>query len=147
MKRMCSFRHRQGGASLIEALIAILVFSMGILGTVGLLAYSVRASNDVRYRSEAANLAGAMVADMWTTKPAELDIKFGTGGSKLYTWQNRATALLPAPASGPPAVEVDLAQPGLSLQSRTVLVTVSWQLPGSSEVHSYLLTAQIGKNP
>jgi type IV pilus assembly protein PilV len=147
MKHVRNCKGRQGGASLIEALIAILVFSLGILGTVGLLAYSVRASNDVRYRSEAANLAGAIVADMWATRPTELDVKFGTGGTKLDTWQNKATALLPAPVSGPPLVEIDLAQPGLSLQSRTALVTVSWQLPGSNELHSYLLTAQIGKNP
>jgi type IV pilus assembly protein PilV len=140
-----SFRNGQGGNSLLEVLISILIFSMGILGTTALLANSVRASNDARYRSEAANLAGAMVADIWATAPAQVDAKFGTGGSRLDAWKVKAAALLPAADTNPPVV--DLAQPGLSLQSRTVVVTVFWQLPGSSELHSHMLTAQIGKNP
>ena len=45
---------RQGGFMLIEALIAILIFSIGILGIVGLQAAAVNQSTDARYRSEAA---------------------------------------------------------------------------------------------
>jgi len=41
---------------------------------------------------------------------------------------------------------VDLAQPGLSSQSRSVVVTVFWQLPGETVRHQVLVTAQIGKN-
>ena len=37
-------------------------------------------------------------------------------------------------------------QPGLSTQSRSVVVTMFWQLPGESGRHQLLLTAQIGKN-
>ncbi len=138
-------KNRQSGTSLLEVLIAILIFSLGILGTTGLLATSIRASNDARYRSEAANLAGAMVADMWATGPGQLDTEFGTSGTKLDAWKVKAAALMPSADTNPP--QVDLAQPGLSLQSRTVVVTVFWQLPGAKELHSYMLTAQIGKNP
>ena len=137
------FSH-QRGSYLLEALIAILIFSFGILGLIGLLASSIRITNDARYRSEAANLAGAMIADMWTMTAAEMDTQFASGGGKLTSWQDKARALLPSAATYPPTV--DLTQPGLSPESRTVVVTVFWQMPGETEKHQHLMTAQIGKN-
>jgi type IV pilus assembly protein PilV len=144
MKSAQRFRVGQRGSYLLEALITLLVFSFGVLGLVAALGNSVRATNDARYRSEAANLASAMVADMWTTTGAQLDAQFGGGGAKLIAWQTRAAALLPYAGANPPTI--DLTQPGLSSQSRTAIVTIFWQLPGASEVHQYILTAQIGKN-
>ena len=137
---------RQSGSYLLEGLIAILIFSFGILGLIGLLSSSIRITNDARYRTEAANLAGAMIADMWTMTATEMDAQFGSTGSKLRDWRTKAASLLPS-ATGANAPQVDLAQPGLSPQSRTVVVTVKWQLPGEAETHQYVMTAQIGKNP
>ena len=42
-----SLRSRQSGVMLLEALIAILIFSLGILGLVGMQASAVRASGTV----------------------------------------------------------------------------------------------------
>jgi len=136
---------RQDGSFLLEGMIALLIFAFGILGLIGLLAGSIRASNDARYRAEAIHLANGIVGDMWTTQAAALDTEFGTGGAKLTAWQTQAAALLPS-ATGTNAPQVDLTQPGLSLQSRSVVVTIFWQLPGETERHQVLLTAQIGKN-
>ena len=144
MKRATRPSNGQRGGYLLETLIAVILFSFGVLGLVGTLANSVRATNDARYRSEAANLAGAIVAEMWTTTPAQLDAQFGASGAKLTRWQNKTASLLPYAGTKPPSI--DLTQPGLSSQSRTVIVTVFWQLPGASELHQYILTAQIGKN-
>ena len=146
--RKRSFRQRhvlQDGSALLEALIAILIFSFGVLGLIGILAASVRATNDARYRAEAANLANALIGDMWATAANELDPQFGTGGPKLVAWQNYVATQLPS-ASGTNAPLVDLAQPGLSSQSRSVVVTVFWQMPGETARHQVLVTAQIGKN-
>ena len=133
------------GSALLEALVAILIFSFGVLGLIGILAGSIRATNDARYRAEAANLAHALVGDMWSTKAADLDAQFGTGGPKLSAWQTQVASLLPS-ATGANVPVVDLTQPGLSSQSRSVVVTVYWQLPGESARHQVLITAQIGKN-
>ena len=144
MESMKAFQKQQQGSLLLEVLIAVLLFSFGILGMVALLGNSIRASNDARLRSEAVNLAYGMVADMWSTDPAQLDAQFGPSGAKLITWQAKAVNLFPSASAHLPAV--DLTQPGLSLQSRTIVVTVFWQLPGATELHQYELTAQIGKN-
>jgi len=135
----------QRGSALLEALIAILVFSFGVLGLIGILAASVRATNDARYRAEAANLANALIGDMWATSATQLDPQFGTGGPKLVAWQNYVATQLPS-AAGANVPLVDLAQPGLSAQSRSVVVTVFWQMPGEAARHQVLVTAQIGKN-
>ena len=135
----------QRGVALLEALVAILIFSFGVLGLIGILAGSIRATNDARYRAEAANLANAVIGEMWATAAADLDAQFGTGGPKLATWRTQVAGLLPA-ASGANAPVVDLTQPGLSAQSRSVVVSVFWQLPGESVRHQVLITAQIGKN-
>jgi len=135
---------RQRGSYLLEALIAILIFAFGVLGLIGLLGSSIRVTNDARFRSEAANLASAMIADMWMMTADQMDTQFGTAGPKLGTWQTKAADLLPSAASHPPTVVLT---PGLSPESRDVVVTVFWQLPGDKELHQHLMTAQIGRNP
>ena len=47
----------EGGFFLIEALIALLIFTLGILGMIGMGATAVGAQSDARYRSDAATLA------------------------------------------------------------------------------------------
>jgi type IV pilus assembly protein PilV len=136
---------RQTGSYLLEALIAILIFAFGILGLVGLLGSSLRVTNDARYRVEASNLASSMIADMWTRSAAQIDAEFGTGGARLAAWQAKAEDLLPSAAANP--ITVNLPPAGLSAQSRTATVTVYWQMPGESELHRHMMSAEIGKNP
>jgi len=144
-KTMNAGRDLQKGSYLLEALVAVLVFSFGVLGLVGIVAQSVRATNDARYRAEAANLAAAVVGEMWATAAADLDTQYGTGGTKLAAWQTQVGGLLPS-ASGANAPQIDLTQPGLSSRARSVVVTVFWQLPGDSTRHQYVMSAQIGRN-
>ena len=135
----------QSGVALLEALIAILIFSFGVLGLIAILAGSIRATNDARYRAEAANLAQVLIGAMWSTRAADLDAQFGAGGPQLAAWQTQVANLLPQ-AIGSNVPIVDLSQPGLSTQSRSVVVTMFWQLPGEPGRHQLLITAQIGKN-
>jgi len=132
---------RQGGSYLLEALVAILIFAFGVLGLVGLLGSSIRVTNDARYRAEAANLANGMIAEMWTTTPANIVSEFGSSGTKLPAWTTKIAALLPGGYA--PAVTVE---DGFSTESKNVVVTIYWQLPGESTRHQHVMTAQIGKN-
>ena len=143
--RANGLRRMHEGSALLEALVAILIFSFGVLGLIGILAGSIRATNDARYRAEAANLANAVIGDMWATAPAELNPQFGPDGPRLIAWQSQVASFLPS-ASGDNALLIDLTQAGLSAQSRGVVVTVFWQLPGDTVRHQVLVTAQIGKN-
>jgi type IV pilus assembly protein PilV len=63
-------RALQSGASLIEVLVAILVFSLGILGAVGLQAAAIKMSTDAQQRAEATFLADQLLARMLIADPA-----------------------------------------------------------------------------
>lgn len=60
MKPVC----RQQGVVLIEALVAILIFSLGILGLVALGGQAVGAQSDAQYRTEASGLADAIAGEI-----------------------------------------------------------------------------------
>lgn len=53
---------RQRGSFLLEALMAMVIFAIGILGLVGLQGSGIAANTDIRYRIEAAQLAERMLA-------------------------------------------------------------------------------------
>lgn len=57
--------HRpQRGMMMIEALVAILIFSIGILGMISLGTVSVAAQSDAQYRTEAAALANEIASEI-----------------------------------------------------------------------------------
>ncbi len=51
---------------LLEALIAILIFSVGIVGVVGMQASTIKASRDAKFRADAGLLANELIGEMWT---------------------------------------------------------------------------------
>lgn len=53
--------NRQQGVFLLEALIAILIFSLGILGMMGIAGVSVASQSDAQYRTEASDAAQQVV--------------------------------------------------------------------------------------
>ena len=83
-----SFTHKQSGIMLIEALIAILIFSLGILTVIALQATSVRLTSDARIRTTATLLANRLIGQMWVSGDSIADIKtsFETGGSAYNAW-------------------------------------------------------------
>ena len=72
---------RQGGIALLEVLIAILIFSLGILAIVGVQTITVKQATDAKYRSEANLLVNQLIGAMWTSSrvPSDLQTQFNTG--------------------------------------------------------------------
>ncbi|HJV68323.1 type IV pilus modification protein PilV [Ideonella sp.] len=69
-------RRSRRGFTLIEVLVALLVFSFGILGLAGFQALVTRNSVEASERGRAALMANELVAAMWTarsTTPSEAD--------------------------------------------------------------------------
>ena len=60
-------RNQQSGVMLLEAMIAILVFSLGVLGIVGMQASAIAASRDAKYRTDAGLLANEIIGAMWSS--------------------------------------------------------------------------------
>lgn len=151
MSQSAPMRLRQSGILLLEALIAILIFSMGVLAIVALYANAAKLSGDAKYRSDASLLANQLIAEMWVgdRTPATLNTNFagagGTGGAAYTAWVARVQAVLPGVAANPPSVTVDTSSAPSATTGR-VIVTVFWKAPSEGDAmdaHSYIEIAQI----
>jgi type IV pilus assembly protein PilV len=146
-------RRAQQGAFLLEALIGILIFSLGILGIVGLQAQAIRITNDSEYRAEAVYLANSLISQMWADKRADLKTLYESpAGAKYGTFRTDVHNRLANGITGSvpePVVKVDSADlpAAVTKTSSVVQVQISWQLPGDTgPPHNYTTTGVIGQN-
>ena len=151
MKLKPSIRRAQQGAFLLEALIGILIFSLGILGIVGLQAQAIRFTNDSEYRAEAVYLANSLISQMWSDKRTTLRTNYDSvvGGPKYLLFKADVLSRLPgASIPGNPVVKVDTPDlpPAVTKTSSVVQVQIFWQMPGEPTQHSYITTGVVGQN-
>ena len=143
----------QRGAFLLEALIGILIFSLGVLGIVGLQARAIRFTNDAEFRAEAMYLANSLISQMWTDNRSQLKNKYDSvvGGAGYTAFKAKVhTALAGATIFPEPIVNVDGPLPlpqANSATSNVVQVKIFWQMPGDpvSLTHNYSTTGVIGQ--
>ena len=125
------------GSALIDAMIAIVVFSIGILGVVRLQSAAIGFSTDAKYRADAALLADALIGEMWSADPSTLAAQFtgssGAGGARYAAWNTRVTQI--PGGAGKVAFLTD----------GSVEVSVEWKAPGdqSGSVHRYVASTSI----
>jgi len=129
---------RERGVMLIEALIAILIFSIGILAIVGMQGVAIKSVSESKMRSEAALLASELIAQMWSDRGNIALYNYPGSGSvparlgKLTPptgWIGRV-ANLPGAADNLPKVTVPLpGTPAANASGATVKIEIFWQLP------------------
>jgi type IV pilus assembly protein PilV len=113
----------QEGVILLEALISILIFSLGVLALVGLQAVMIKNTSDSRFRADASYLAQQRVGQMWAADPATLSTFLETDtdiSSSLPS--GKRTVTQPSPGK--------------------FVVTITWQSPGEP-VHNVVTVANI----
>ncbi|MCW5576102.1 MAG: type IV pilus modification protein PilV [Burkholderiales bacterium] len=149
MKQIPIFPRLQKGVMLLEALIGILIFSVGILAMVGIQAAAFSASADAKNRADAAAFASDIISRIWMSVDRTSDasivtslnnFELNTGGSDcaftggqadntntaVTQWvsavTDSATGLLGATAG---MQQIDVSTADLN----RVTVTVCWQTP------------------
>jgi type IV pilus assembly protein PilV len=137
-------RRRASGAFLLEALVAIVVFAVGTLGLLELIAGAARESGNARWRDEAFTLAASTLSQMWTDDPATLDVRYDATNGAGYRALRAAAERLPGVGSGvnAPLVAVDTSIPG----RWRVAITVFWQQPGERRAHRALAAGMLPRN-
>lgn len=111
----------QQGSVLIEAMIAILIFSIGVLGIVGLQAAMIKNTSEAKYRADASYIAQQRIGMMWS----------GHDNLAAYLENNTdISTLLPGGTR-------TTAESGVQFT-----VTVTWQQPGETQ-HNFSTTASI----
>ncbi|WP_341645046.1 type IV pilus modification protein PilV [Thauera sp. SDU_THAU2] len=98
---------RQQGTTLIEALVAVVVLSIGLLGMAGLQANALKLNQTSMQRSQATILAYSILdqmrSDTAAAKAGDYDLAFDgepAEGSALETWLDEVTRSLGASARG-----------------------------------------------
>lgn len=112
----------QQGAILLESLIAMLIFSMGILALVGLQAAMVSNTSDAKYRSVASYVAQQKLGELWADPT---HIVATTAALPLDELPNGQYTMSHTPDSG------------------EVRITITWQAPGDTAVHNVTANARI----
>lgn len=114
-------RSSQQGVVILEALIAILIFSFGVLGIVGMQANMVKNTSDSKYRSDAGYIAQQRIGLMWadpSTQPAD-----GATASSVVGSLPNGNVMV-------------------SRAGSQFVVSVTWQQPGE-DLHTFRTTASI----
>jgi type IV pilus assembly protein PilV len=160
---------RQGGFFLIEALIAILIFSLGVLGLVAMGGAAIAAQSDAQYRTEAAALADEIASkislnvDRLNAGNAYADTTASIAAT-LAPFQHQPNGLNCAFNGGASADPVVLAwvtkvhSPGTGLPGATatsqqiridtanfnrISVTICWQAPQDKAVRQHTLITYV----
>jgi type IV pilus assembly protein PilV len=150
MKMPIDLANNQRGVMLLEALISILIFSIGILAIVGLQASSIKLASDSKYRSDASLLANRFIGQMWLANSSPSFVAdFSTGGTQYLAWYNSSVAAtLPVTGVSAPAVTiVQSSVAAASTVSSTVTIDIYWSVPGETAnttiVHRYNTRTEI----
>ncbi len=156
-----ALRRDQQGMTLIESMIAILIFSMGILALVGMYTSAVSRTTDSQYRIEAANHANRILGQIWANvdrstaanltatlqayqhQPGGGNCNFGGAASAnadVAAW----VAAITAPGTGLPGAGAATNQILVDTANfNRVTVTVCWRAPGDTYAHQHVVVANI----
>lgn len=115
----------QQGAVLLEALIAVLIFSLGVLALAGLQSTMIKNTDDAKYRAEASFIAQQKLGEIWVNAQ-------GLPNLAGYAQVDDPVASLP---DGLRTVAIDA--------NSLITVTVNWTLPGNDNMHTYTTNARI----
>lgn len=121
----------QTGVALIEVLVSILLFSLAILGLIGLQTRAISLSIDAEDRNRASLIANDIATAMWIGRTVVIDPEAGTP-----SWNDRASNLQ---AGGLPDGEVTITS---DAATRTADILITWRPPHrtASEQNSRLTT-------
>ena len=135
----------QRGATLIEGLISIAIFSLGIIGLGGLQTQLLAFNTQSQFRAQASYLSeellGLVVADranaacytMSATTPPSCANAIAQAAAE--DWRARVIATLPGAGTTPPAVTLGA--------DGTFGVTLLWQRPTEPTQHNFVSTTNL----
>lgn len=145
-----ALRQRQSGVTLLESLLAILIFSVGILALVALQSISVKATTESKFRADAGFLASQLIAEMWTDLPGTTtgqysinggaavgDCQFGGGAASVKTNRWLTTVKASLPGSRDDTIQV------ITGPNNLITINICWQPPGADAPRRYSAVTQI----
>lgn len=115
----------QTGVVLLEVLVAVLIFSIGILAVVGLQAAAIGSVTDAKYRVDASAIAEREIGRMWST---QANLVVGT-----------TTVAVPELPGG----QLSTSVAGAAATGWQVTLAVTWRPPNATADHRFDTVASI----
>jgi type IV pilus assembly protein PilV len=137
MKRRMQSPRSQQGVMLIEALVAILIFTLGIIALMGLQANSIVQVSQAKYRTDASYLANQIVGKMWVDQ-SNMSLYTSPSYPGRTDWDALVAATLPA---GTATIGVAPVPP--SIVPSLVTVTIQWKQPEDVVTRRYVAVANL----
>lgn len=123
------------GFALIEALIAIVIFSLGALGLLGLQVSMMKATSGAKFRADAAYLANDLVGTMWTDATNLAAYRDSCSShNPCRNWVAKVARTLP---QGNSVLTIDPA-------TGYVGITIRWTVPDEAQ-HSFNTSTSINR--
>lgn len=116
---------QQQGVVLLEALVAILIFSMGVLALVGLQAAMVKNTSDSRFRSEASFIAQKRIGIMWADPDNAAAYVEPSPGTDISSRLPNGRRIVTEPTPGQFVITVTWKQPGQDPHTFTTTATIA----------------------
>ena len=118
----------QRGIVLIEVLVAVLIFSIGVLAVIGLQAGAAAAVADAKYRVDASSVADRLIGVLWANQSAAAS----SSGS---------VSELPSGSFVQTVTPIKDPLDSSSTIGYAATVTVSWQPPNTATAHKFSAVA------
>ena len=132
--------HHQRGSSLLEGLLAIILFSIGLLSLLILLSATLIESSNARYRIEASLLINDLVSHMWIGDHSLNGLKTRYADTTSTDYQSWFTSV----SNRLPGVSAKTNTPQITIDdARNVTVNLRWQVPGDSNSHQMIVQTLI----
>lgn len=132
----------QRGIALLEAMLAIVILGIGLLGTVGMQARAYSALSDAGMRAEATlateKLIGVMNADVANIAQYNL-AENGTPNARMTPWVQETKTAIPG------ALLSVAVQDQPALNRYQVDISVRWQRKARSDVNRHRVTSYIAR--
>ena len=146
-----AMRRRSAGFAMIEVLVAILLFAIGILGLVGLQAAMTQTQTESKVRADAANLIDELATVMWGELGNQNTMAnltdFSTSGCANNTacnaWLTKLGKTLPGGTLS--NLALNAATDTWNADHGKVEVTLEWSLPNGAS-HKYVSTFNVAQN-
>lgn len=142
---------QQTGSVILEALIAILIFSIGILALVGMQATAISNVADAKYRSTSAYLANQIIGTIWATRlntiianasnvmAANPDPAFACNLCTSVNGNNYTRAWV----TNGVAAELPAGTASVTVNGAVVTVTIGWTPPNATVAHRHTVQTYV----
>lgn len=121
----------QQGVLILEVLIALLIFAVGILAVIGLQGQAIRQVGEARARTEASTVANQIVGQLW--------VDVDNLASKAGTYDDDTTTI------GKIAGHLPKGKVVIAVDGSLATITLTWRVPGAAADNRLVMQATVSK--